>query len=161
MKSTTPRRPAQVAICRPATIDDLPELLCMMQELAHHEGDAAELLTDATALAQAGFGESLRFGAVLGEVDGALAGFVSYTWTYSVWRDAKLMNLDDVYVRAGYRNGGIGEALMQHVRSVARAAGASRLRWEAKPHNNGAIRFYERLGAPMRLKSVFFWPVRP
>lgn len=145
-------------MCREALSDDMPELMRMIHELATHEGDSAEVLTDLPALQRAGCGPSARFGALLAEVDGRLAGFVSFTWGYAIWRDATVMNIDDVYVRPAFRNRGVGLALMYEARRRAREAGASRLRWEAKPWNDGGIRFYERLGAPMRLKGVFHWP---
>ncbi len=152
------RRVAAPVSCRAARREDVPELLRMIHELARHEGDSAQVATDAAALLDAGFGPAPRFGAVLAEVDGRPAGFISFTWTYSIWRHATVMSIDDVYVRPAWRRCGVGVALMYRVRSLARAAGATRLRWEAKPWNDAAIRFYERMGAPMTLKGVFFWP---
>lgn len=150
------QRIAQV-VCRRATCEDMPELMRMIHELANHEGDSAEVHTDVASLAAAGCGPTARFGALLAEVDGRLAGFVSFAWGYAIWRDATVMNIDDVYVRPAFRNRGVGVALMYEARRIARQAGASRLRWEAKPWNDGGIRFYERLGAPMKVKGVFFW----
>ncbi len=158
MTTASPRCPAERVACRPAGREDVPELLRMIHELAGHEGDSAQVLTDAAALAAAGFGEVARFGALLAVVDGELAGFVSFTWAYSIWRDATAMNIDDVYVRANHRGRGVGKAMMYAARRLAFEAGATRLRWEAKPWNDSAIRFYERLGAPLQLKGVFFWP---
>ena len=143
--------------CREARCEDMPELMRMIHELAMHEGDSAEVLTELPALQQAGCGPSARFGALLAEVDGRLAGFVSFTWGYAIWRDARVMNIDDVYVRADFRNRGVGLALMYSARRLAKAAGASSIQWGAKPWNEGGIRFYQRLGASMRLKAVFRW----
>lgn len=157
MKSLLQLDEHRAVICREAVCEDMPELMRMIHELATHEGDSAEVLTDVTALKRAGCAASARFGALLAEVDGQLAGFVSFTWGYAIWRDATVMNIDDVYVRPAFRNRGVGLALMYGARRLAREAGASRLRWEAKPWNEGGIRFYERLGAPMKLKGVFHW----
>lgn len=158
MSPLSARRAAAPVCCRPARREDVPELLRMIHELARHEGDSAEVVTDAVALANAGFGPAARFGALLAEVDGQLAGFVSFTWTYSIWRHATVMSIDDVYVRPAHRQRGVGVALMYRARHLAHGAGVARLRWEAKPWNDAAIRFYERMGAPMKLKGVFFWP---
>lgn len=143
--------------CREALCEDMPELMRMIHELAMHEGDSAEVLTDLPALQKAGCGPSARFGALLAEVDGRLAGFVSFTWGYAIWRNATVMNIDDVYVRAAYRGRGVGLALMYSARKRARAAGASSIHWGAKPWNEGGIRFYQRLGASMKLKAAFGW----
>ena len=144
---------------RPARREDATELFRMMCELADHEGDLAHLRTDAERLLADGFDARPRFAAVLAEAaDGALTGFVSFTWHYAIWSGDIHLHIDDVYVRAAWRGRGVGEGLMRRVRAVADQEGATQVRWEAKPHNETAIRFYKRLGARMRLKVVFFWP---
>jgi ribosomal protein S18 acetylase RimI-like enzyme len=46
---------------------------------------------------------------------------------------------------------------MHRARALCSARGAPRLRWEVQADNDGAIRFYQRLGASMRAKGIFLW----
>lgn len=143
--------------CRHATQHDATALFEMVRELAAHEGSLAALQTDLQRFQHDGFGPQPRFAAVLAEVDGRLAGYVSYTRAYAIWRGAAALNVDDVYVRAAFRRQGVGEALLRWLRAFAAGAGASRLRWEVNASNSGAIRFYERLGAAVTTKGLCSW----
>ncbi len=142
---------------RMARQDDVAELLRMIRELAEHEGELPHVLTDERELGHAGFGTVRRYGALVAEVGERLVGFVTFTWHYAIWRGATAMHIDDVYVRDSHRGQGVGRAMMQFARTLAAQAGAVRLRWEAKPGNEGGLRFYRRLGAETRLKNVFVW----
>lgn len=146
--------------CRHATPRDAEPLFEMVRELAAHENSLAALRTDLQRFSQDGFGPRPRFAAVLAEVDGRLAGYVSYTRTYAIWRGAASLNVDDVYVRAAFRGRGVGEALLRWLRTHAAEAGACRLRWEVNARNAGAIRFYERLGAAVTTKGLCAWEVQ-
>lgn len=147
--------------CRHATRRDAARLFEMVRELAAHEGSLAAVQTDLERFCRDGFGPQPRFAAVLAELDGQAAGYVSYTRVYAVWRGATTLAIDDVYVRAGARGQGIGEAMLRWLRHFAAQTGADRLRWEVQPHNAGAIRFYERLGARVVPKGVCAWELTP
>ena len=58
----------------------------------------------------------------------------------------KLLHVHSLTVRATQRSRGIGEALMQHAIEKGREFGASRITLEVYSFNEGAIRFYERIG---------------
>lgn len=144
---------------RVATADDVEVLHRMIVALAAHHDQAPWVKATVEALRQDGFGPTPRFGAVLAWVDGAPVGYASYTWRYSIWLATSYLDLDDLYVDHAQRGHGVGLALMEEVRAVARGHGLGRVRWEVEPNNHAAIRFYQRLGAVMRTKGVFTWDV--
>jgi len=69
-----------------------------------------------------------------------VAGFCAF------WLVAEDIHINNVALRPGYRNRGLGTALMQHVMAEARRLGASRATLEVRASNIGARRLYERLG---------------
>ncbi|MEJ8566053.1 GNAT family N-acetyltransferase [Elongatibacter sediminis] len=144
---------------RRATAEDAAVVLELIEELAEHHGQAEHVRTDEDSLVAAGFGDDPGVGALIAEVDGIVAGFLSYTVCYSIWSAADFMLIDDVYVRNDFRGDGLGEALMRELQQTCKALGLSRIKWEVEPDNAAAIRFYERLGATGYDKRLFRWNV--
>ena len=63
--------------------------------------------------------------------------------------------LKELYVSAQARSQGVGEKLIDAVRSLARQRGDSRVLWTTNPDNTGSQRFYEQLGA-QRVPKVYY-----
>ena len=129
----------------------------MIIAIARHHDQEKYVITDKAELEASGFGSSPKFGVLLAEVEGKVAGYVSYTWNYSIWLGSSYMNIDDVFVWEAYRGQKIGEALMAKARTVCKAHGFKRLKWEAQEDNHQAIKFYKRLGAEVDIKGVCHW----
>ncbi|WGP07830.1 GNAT family N-acetyltransferase [Bacillus subtilis] len=55
--------------------------------------------------------------------------------------------LDDLYTDPAARRQGVGEALIEHLRTEAKGAGASVVRWITASDNSTAQALYDRLGA--------------
>ena len=96
---------------------------------------------------------------LLAEVDGEVAGYVSWTVPYSIWRGAEFMQIDDLFVWEQYRGRKVGEALMQAAREACRDRGLAVMKWEVESDNPGAIRFYKSLGAEVTEKGFCRWAV--
>lgn len=143
---------------REAVASDAPMLMAMMRELAIHDGVADGLETSEEAIRRDGFGTTPLFHAVIAEVDGETAGYVSYFERYSAWKGGPFLAVDDVFVREGFRAKGIGKAMMQQVRALALRKGLN-MRWEMEERNAKARAFYEKLGAKTRLKRICYWDV--
>jgi len=77
-----------------------------------------------------------------GEVIGACLGLM----TFSTWRGAKGLYVVDLFVSGRARNRGIGLELLKEEARRARAQGACFIKLEVDHVNDGAARFYERLG---------------
>ena len=142
---------------REATEADVEALHRLIVAIAEHHDQREYVFVTAEDLRRDGFGPAPKFGAVLAEVDGALVGYATYTWNYGIWLGSTYMSVDDVYVLSSHRSLGIGEALMHRLQQVCAARGLHRMKWEVEPDNVAAIRFYERLGARMRAKGLFYW----
>lgn len=142
---------------REATEADVEALHRLIVAIAEHHDQREYVFVTADDLRRDGFGPAPKFGAVLAEVDGALVGYATYTWNYGIWLGSTYMSVDDVYVSSSHRSRGIGEALMHRLKQVCAERGLHRMKWEVEPDNVAAIRFYERLGARMRAKGLFYW----
>lgn len=148
-----------MALIRRAMADDAAGVLELIKALAAHHGQSEHVQTDEKSLLAAGFGDASEVGALLAEIDGTAAGFLSYTVRYSIWLGARFMQIDDVFVRDEYRGNGLGNALMMESQSVCKQLGLSQIKWEVQPDNVAAIRFYERLGATGYAKQLFSWNI--
>lgn len=145
MTSTTVRR---------ATPADAATVQLLLLELADHEGDGQHVHVDS-----ARWHELLaepRVVVLLAERAGEAVGYVSAVRELNLWLGRDLLALDDLYVRGSSRGQGVGEQLMC---ALAAHALDDRLliRWGLREDNDGARRFYERLGATLRTKTVAAW----
>ncbi|MBN8940722.1 MAG: GNAT family N-acetyltransferase [Rhizobiales bacterium] len=66
-----------------------------------------------------------------------------------------LIFLKDLFVVPEARGSSVGEALMRFLARFALDNGIGRIDLTAEPHNDGAIRFYERLGMTVR-PAIFY-----
>ena len=147
----------RTVVVRQATVDDVDTAHELILAIARHHDQAQHVHITTDTMRADGFGADPKFGILLAEVDGEIAGYASYASNYSIWRGGHYLNIDDVFVWERFRGLRVGEVLMREARAVCAALGLPRLRWEVEPDNAAAIRFYERLGAVMRTKGVFGW----
>lgn len=146
---------------RKATKEDVPALLALIKGLARHHEVEQYLLATESSLLEAGFGEQAKMGALIAEYNGQPVGYVSYTINYSIWVGRDFMLIDDVFALEQYRGKGIGQQLMEAIRSHALDLGLNCIKWQVEKDNTGAIRFYERLGAKLNIKGIFTWHIDP
>ena len=139
---------------RRAGRDDAATVLAMVQEIAAHEGDASAVQGTPESWAEMlGRPEVV---VLLAERDGRPAGYVSAVRRLHLWLGRDILVLDDLFVREGYRDAGVGRLLMRELAALA-APEQLAIRWEMREDNVAAQRFYRRLGASLRTKVVAFW----
>ncbi|MDN3023632.1 GNAT family N-acetyltransferase [Streptomyces sp. S.PB5] len=150
------RRP----VVRPARVGDLAEVVALIGEHAAYEK------ADPPAAGLEGRLERLLFGSseprlrcFVAESDGRVLGYATCSAEVSTWDGAEYLHMDCLFLRDGHRGLGIGEALMNAVRDEARALGLGHVEWQTPAWNDGAIRFYERIGAVAKDKRRFSLPV--
>ena len=80
------------------------------------------------------------------ELDGRIEGLAIFYEGINSFRARPFLFLEDLGVAETARGKGIGEALVAAVAREAVARGASRVEWSVLDWNEGAIRFYRRLG---------------
>ncbi|HEX3570898.1 MAG TPA: GNAT family N-acetyltransferase [Acidobacteriaceae bacterium] len=132
---------------RPATPDDIPEILSLIRELAEYEREPQSAVATPEDLMRDGFTEPKRFHCLMAEVEEGVAGFALFFYNYSTWRGHSGIYLEDLFVRPRFRGTGIGKALLSSVAAVAVEDGCPRLEWAVLDWNKPAIDFYESVGA--------------
>lgn len=151
---TTDRTPLTAVPIRRATPDDAPDVAAMVREIAAHEDQAAHLhVSDdrwRTLLARP------EVVVLLAECGGEAVGYVSAVRQLHLWTGGDVLALDDLYVRPGARDAGVGRRLMAALAALA-APERLLIRWGVEADNVDAQRFYRRLGATLRPKVLAAW----
>ena len=80
-------------------------------------------------------------------VDGELAGYACLYWTFSSLSAEEVVLMNDLFVAESQRSRGVGRALIDASRDVARERGAGHLEWATAPDNERAQRLYDATGA--------------
>lgn len=83
-------------------------------------------------------------GAIAWGDDGKALGLVHWLFHPSTWSTTAYCYLEDLYVFPAARGMGMGEALIEHVGTAARAAGAAKVYWLTHETNATAQRLYDR-----------------
>ena len=130
---------------RPATIDDLDEIIALINDLAAYERAPEEVVLDRGVLASHLFGDDPAAQVVLAVDDDSaeVAGFALYFRTFSTWLGRPGLWLEDLFVRPEHRGKGFGLALLQHLRTLT----DGRIEWAVLDWNTPSIEFYDALGA--------------
>jgi ribosomal protein S18 acetylase RimI-like enzyme len=139
-------RPLPELRIRPAFEDDIPAIHCLLAELANAIGLKNKFVSSEEDLRRYGFSPRPMFEVMLAEQGTHVAGLCLYFYTYSSWRGAPGVYVQDLVVDPGTRSTGVGRALLVVTARHARSRGATHLRLSVDAANTAAIRFYERLG---------------
>ena len=144
---------------RKAAPDDMKALIALCKAHAHYEQSDYDEQGKETALSAALFGPTPPVHCLVVESDHTLIGYATFMKQYATWQAASYLYLDCLYLQAETRGQGIGAELMAAVKQYAAAEGVSHLEWQTPEFNEGAIRFYKRLGARALSKERFSWSV--
>ncbi|MEU4270300.1 GNAT family N-acetyltransferase [Streptomyces sp. NPDC026092] len=93
--------------------------------------------------------------------DGRLVGYATCAPELSTWDGAEYLHMDCLYLAATERGLGLGPLFMAALREEARSLGLTEIQWQTPTWNEGAIRFYDRLGATSKQKLRYALPVEP
>lgn len=132
---------------RPATRDDVPQLLTLIRQLAAYEKKADKVVTTEADLLRDGFGPQPKFRALIAEWDGTPAGYASFFYFYSTYQGRPALFIEDLFVLEHFRNKGLGKALLAAVAKLGVEEECFGLRWEVLDWNQAAIEWYKTLGA--------------
>jgi GNAT superfamily N-acetyltransferase len=134
---------------RPAIVDDASLLLAMIRELAEFEHETENVRIQEGDLVRDGFGDDPRFRALIAEWSNQPAGYAIFYNYYSTWT-GRALYLEDLFVRAPFRQRGIGMALLEEVARIAVDDNCHGIHWSVLDWNENAIALYKRLGATFR-----------
>ena len=139
---------------RRTTPADADDVAAMVGEIAAHEDQAAHVHVDVEQWrSMLGRPEVVVLLALRG---GEPVGYVSAIRQLHLWTGGDVLNLDDLYVRPGHRDAGVGRQLMAALAGLA-APDELLIRWGMEVDNADAQRFYRRLGATLRPKVLASW----
>ncbi|HLC49716.1 MAG TPA: GNAT family N-acetyltransferase [Candidatus Andersenbacteria bacterium] len=79
----------------------------------------------------------------------APVGYIVYYKTLSTFRGEPGLHLEDIFVREGFRNTGVGRSLLHTVCCAGKKLRCSRIQWEAPVENEKARQFYDSLDVPV------------
>ncbi len=125
--------------------EDLPAVMQLIQDLAEFEKAPEEVENNVQQLEQ-DWHRHGSFQFLVAVADEEVIGMSLYYPRYSTWK-GRCYYLEDLYVKPAFRGLGIGLALIKATADEARKAGAIRLDWQVLDWNEGAVQFYENLGA--------------
>jgi ribosomal protein S18 acetylase RimI-like enzyme len=137
---------------RPMRDSDAPQVVAMVKGLARDTGaDIVPRLTPENLIASRDL-----IDVTIANDETGLVGACLTLLTYSTWRDAKGLYVVDLFVDPRARNGGVGVKLLREAARRGRAKGARFIKLEVDRTNEGAERFYERLGFVRNDKDRLF-----
>ncbi|MFE8990849.1 GNAT family N-acetyltransferase [Streptomyces collinus] len=136
---------------RSATLDDVPEILTMIRELAAYERAEEQARATGEQLREALFGEHPAAFALIAEDDdtGETMGYALWFPRFSTWTGTRGMHLEDLYIRPQARGSGHGKALLAALAATCRQSGYDRFEWWVLSWNTPAIDFYTSLGVEL------------
>ncbi|MFJ3901057.1 GNAT family N-acetyltransferase [Streptomyces sp. NPDC090025] len=149
-----------VALVRRAHPEDLARVAELAAEHAAYERAAAPPADLAVRLDKLLFGTAEpRLRCLVAELpDLTLAGYATCAPEFSTWTATEYLHMDCLYLTADARGHGLGALLMAAVRREARELGLAHVEWQTPTWNEGARRFYDRLGATSKEKLRYALP---
>ncbi|MEW2416372.1 GNAT family N-acetyltransferase [Streptomyces sp. NPDC046866] len=149
-------------VVRRARPEDLPRLVELIHEHVAYERAAPRPADLGERLGPQLFAEGARLWVLLAEgPDGAVAGYAACSAEFAFWDARHYLHMDCLYLAEGARGHGLGAALMEGVAALARELGMEQVQWQTPDWNEGAIRFYDRIGAAGLPKRRYALAVRP
>ena len=134
---------------RPAELRDVAPIVAMIRELAAFERLEHLLQVTPERLRPHLFGERPVAEAMVAERDGEVVAFALFFTNFSTFLAQPGLYLEDLYVRPAHRGSGIGGAMLKRLAALAVERNYGRFEWSVLDWNEGAIRFYERMGAQL------------
>jgi GNAT superfamily N-acetyltransferase len=134
-------------VIRAAKSDDADLILALLHELAVYEKLTDKFKITPEIIARDYFCEQPLIHCDLVFEGETPAGIAAWQWNYSSFAAARVLYLEDLFVRPKFRGRGYGKALLEHLAQRAVKAGAARMEWSVLPWNTPSIDFYEFLGA--------------
>jgi GNAT superfamily N-acetyltransferase len=132
---------------RHAEAGDFELVAAFIRKLADYEKLAHEVRFDEEVLRRHLFGPRPAAEVLIGEIDGAPAGFALYFQTFSTFEGKPGIWLEDLFVEPHARGAGLGRALLARLAALVIQRGGARLEWNVLDWNDLGKDFYRSIGA--------------
>lgn len=142
---SAPGTPPSVVVCE-AVPGDVPAMVALLSVLFHQEADFVPDPARQRAGLEALLATPGRARVLVARMDGDVAGMVSLQFLTSTAEGGPAALLEDLVVAPDRRGLGIGGALLEAARAVARTAGCTRITLLTDADNAAAKRLYARCG---------------
>ncbi|HEY2187894.1 MAG TPA: GNAT family N-acetyltransferase [Caldimonas sp.] len=132
---------------RAAERRDVEAIVALIRGLAEFEKLTHLLEVTPEKLALHLFGARPVVEAIVAERAGRVVAFALFFTNFSTFLARPGLYLEDLFVEPEQRGQGIGQALLEQLARTAAARDYGRFEWSVLDWNEGAIRFYQRMGA--------------
>jgi GNAT superfamily N-acetyltransferase len=132
---------------RPAVPADVEAIVRLIHGLAEFEQLTHLVRVTPESLAPHLFGPRPVAEALVAESGGRTVAFALFFTNFSTFLAQPGLYLEDLFVEPAERGRGIGQGLLEHLARLAATRGCGRFEWSVLDWNEGAIRFYQRMGA--------------
>lgn len=143
-------------VIRPASREDSTACFELVRGLASHEELDDYLQIDEATFTDAAFGDTPQFEIMVAELDGKIAGIVTYFHRFHIWFGEKLIEIDDLFVHPSARGRGIGRKLLLAIGHLGRSEGVH-IKWTITSSNVRTIHMYRRMGVDYSPRGVCIW----
>ena len=130
----------------PAERNHCAGIFRLINALALFERAPEEVTLSLAQFEEDGFGPNPAWKALVAVDDAQnVIGFALWYLRYSTWKGRRLY-LEDLYVEESWRRAGVASALMEALKAEARQAQCNGMVWQVLDWNEGAKKFYQKLG---------------
>lgn len=130
-------------------------LFKLIMEMAAHEKETDQVVNTPEKIRK-NLVEDEQAQAYLIYVDGNLAGYFIYFYTYSSYLGRRNLYIEDIFIRPEKRGSGLGKQVLSHICAVAKREGCARVDWTCLDWNTNAMEFYHHMGADFLKERCYF-----
>jgi len=138
---------------------DIGQLIDLCEAHAQYEKSEYNRAGKAENLLKSLFNKTPKLYCLVVECENRLIGYATYMVQYSTWDACEYVYMDCLFLDQSTRGRGIGEKIMLTIKEEAQKQNCQHIQWQTPDFNEGAIRFYKRIGAFSKGKERFFWEV--
>ena len=139
-----------------ATEKDLPVIFSLVRSLAEHVNLTDEVSAEAEDLHKYLFGTNGFVEALIGYYETQPVAMLIFYPSFSTFIGKPAIHIEDFYIKAEFRNMGIGTTLFKYLAELALSRDCGKIEWYAAEWNEEALKFYTKMGAEKLEKRKLF-----